>query len=70
MDIGSFASIEYIGFRGVRFSVANVIHDGCVEQNGILRDDTDVFPKTEECEITDIMSINGDRSAVNIVESE
>lgn len=70
MDVGSFASLEDIGLRGVGLGVAEVVHDGCVEQDGVLRDDTNMLSKAEQRKVTDIMSINSDRSAVNVVESE
>ena len=70
MDIGSFASVEDIGLRGVGVGVAEIIHDGCVEQDGVLRDDTDMLSQAEQRKVTDIMSINSDRSAVDVVKSE
>ena len=70
MDVGSFASVEDIGLRGVGVGVAEVIHDGCVEQDGVLRDDTDMLSQAEQRKVTDIMSINSDRSAVDVVKSE
>jgi hypothetical protein len=70
VDIGSFASVEDIGLRGVGVGVAEVIHDGCVEQDGVLRDDTNMLSQAEQRKVTDIMSINSDRSAVDIVKSE
>ena len=70
MDVGSFASVEDVGLRGIGVSVAEVIHDGCVEQDGVLWDDTNVLSQAEQCKVADIMSINSDRSAVNVVESK
>ena len=70
MDVSGFARFEYISLRGVGASVAEIIHDGCVEQDGVLRDDTNVLSQAKQRKVTDIMSINSDRSAVNVVESE
>lgn len=70
MDIGSFASVEDICLRGVGVGVAEIIHDGCVEQDGVLWDDTNMLSKAEQRKVTDIMSINSDRSAVDVVKSE
>jgi len=70
MDICSFASVEDIGLRGIGVGVTEVVHDGCVEQDGVLRDDTNILSQTEQGKVTDIMSINSDRSAVDVVKSE
>ena len=70
MNISSFASVEDIGLRCVGVGVAKIIHDGCVEQDGVLRDDTNMLSQAEQCKVTDIVSINSDRSVVDVVKSE
>ena len=70
MNVGSSASVENLLLRGVGVGIAEVVHDGCIEQNGVLWDDTNILSQAQQRQVSDIMSINRDRSAVNVVKAE
>ena len=50
-------------------SVADVFHDGTLEQPGILKHHSEVVPQIVPVKITDIVSVQGDAAAVHVVEA-
>lgn len=57
--------------RSAKPAVTNVVLDVCIEQDAILRDDTDGFPQTGLSNIPDILTVNQDSplTFLEIVES-
>jgi hypothetical protein len=47
-------------FGGVRTSVLDVVKDGVVEEDGVLRNDPDGLPQAFERDVLDITAVNFD----------
>lgn len=69
MDGGSFASIIYFFVSCVEPSIANIVHDGIVEQHRALRDNANVRTQAVDVDISDVLTINANASLGHVVES-
>jgi len=54
----------------VRVSVLEVEQQGVVEQNTVLRDNTNVFPERVQGQILNILTVNEDLTTRRIVDTE
>lgn len=70
MDVRSLACLKHILLCRIRSRIQQIVHDGRVEQHGILRHDTDVSAYAVELDISQIMAINGNRTVCHVVEAE
>jgi hypothetical protein len=70
MNVRSLACLKHIFLRRVRSRIQQIIHDGRVEQHGILRHDTNISAQTVKFDIPQVMAINGNGTVCNVVEAE
>jgi hypothetical protein len=47
-------------FGGVRTSVLNIVKDGVVEEDGVLRNDSDGLPEAFQRDVLDILAVDFD----------
>lgn len=65
---GGFARIVYFFVTCIEPSIANIVHDGIVEQNRALRDNANVRTQAVEVDIPDILAIDANAALGHIVE--
>lgn len=70
VDIGSPARLVHVFFRRIRSGIEQVVHDGSVEQNGILGHHTDVSTEAVELEVPQVVAVDGNGAVCDVVETE
>lgn len=69
MDGGSLASLVNFLVSGVKPGIANIVHDGVVEQDRALRDNADLGTQAMKVDTCDVLAVNPNESSRHVVES-
>ena len=69
VDMGRFCCCDHLFIRCIQPSVTDVFHNGSGKQPGILQHHSEHLTEITAVEVTDIMSIHLDTSAIYIIET-
>jgi len=69
MREGRARGMFYLLARGSGFADEEVIEDGIVEKNGLLRDDGNVAPEIGDAQVADVMAIDFDCAMADFIEA-
>ena len=67
--VGSLGGFHHFFVRSIQTTVSDVLHDGIVEQPGILKDHAETGPQTVTVEGPHVMTVQQDGTAVDIIET-
>ena len=70
MDHSSLGSLDNFLIRGSRVPEADVVPDGVIEQDSVLRDDSNLLPQRFHGQILDVNTVEADRTVVDFEETE
>ena len=69
MDVSGLCGGDDFLTGGIRFCVADVVGDGAVEQEGVLQYRRNVFTKTLQGDIADVLPVYQNRTIHRIIET-